>query len=178
MSNSNKEKRDLFFKLYLENQKKIFSYILMLVPNTSDAEDILQTASSIMWSKFDSFTEGTNFGAWGVKIAQYVVFDHSRKKRKMKTIFTGDMLHIFADAVASKINEQDKRISHLENCIKKLCEADQEIIQFRYVKGHSIKKISELIERPLQGLYKAVNRIHNQLLKCVQRVLLVEERYE
>lgn len=175
MDKQDNYKRDLFFKLYIENQRRIFSYILMLVPNMSDAEDILQTVSSTMWAKFDDFTEGTNFGAWAVKIAQYVILDCSKKKHRTKTIFVGDMFNVFADAVTVKVNEQDRRISHLQRCLRKLREADQNLIQFRYVKGYSVKKIADLKERPLQGLYKAMNRIHNQLLKCVQRSLLVEE---
>ena len=45
----------LFLKLLLSNETRIFSYILTLVPNFADAEEIMQEASTVMWKSFDQF---------------------------------------------------------------------------------------------------------------------------
>ena len=87
-----KDYKDSFFQLYLQSQRRLYAYILMLVPNSSDADDILQQTSSIMWQKFDTYDPDASFGAWAVSIAKYVIFDHYKKKRRSHVIFKDEML--------------------------------------------------------------------------------------
>ena len=49
-----------FMALLVPNQRRIHAYILYLVPNSSDAEDILQETLAEIWNKFDDFKEGSN----------------------------------------------------------------------------------------------------------------------
>jgi RNA polymerase sigma-70 factor (ECF subfamily) len=52
-----------FLGLLVPNQRRIQAFILTLVPNVADAEDIYQETLSEMWNKFDSFEVGTDFVA-------------------------------------------------------------------------------------------------------------------
>ncbi|MBI9017508.1 MAG: RNA polymerase subunit sigma-70, partial [Phycisphaerae bacterium] len=56
-------------RLFLDHQKKIYSFILMMSPNWCDADELMQETSAVMWQRFDTFEVGTNFVAWGIKIA-------------------------------------------------------------------------------------------------------------
>jgi len=48
-----KSNKDDFISLFLSNQRRIFTFILMFVPNRSDAEDLMQETASWMWKNFD-----------------------------------------------------------------------------------------------------------------------------
>ena len=168
-------KSELFFHQYINNQKRIYAYILMLVPNVTDADDILQQVSSFMWERFDSFTPGTNFGAWAVKISRNVIFNHYKRKCRAKVIFSDNMLELFADKAAETVDHIDERMSLLHKCLNELQSTDRKLIKIRYEEGLKIKDIAEQIDRPVGGLYKAINRIHNSLLMCIRRKMITQE---
>ena len=48
------EKSKLFLRLFLQNERRLYAYILTLLPNRADADDVLQEASLVMWDKFDA----------------------------------------------------------------------------------------------------------------------------
>jgi RNA polymerase sigma-70 factor, ECF subfamily len=169
--------KDNFFQLYLQSQKRLYTYILMLVPNSSDADDILQQTSSIMWEKFDTYNPEASFGAWAVSIAKYVVFDHYKKKRRSHVIFKDEMLEIIAESATALTRDSDERLALLKVCVEKLSGNDRKLIKIRYEQGLKIKDIAERVGRPVQGFYKTMNRIHNLLLNCIRRKMLTEERY-
>ena len=52
-----------FLRLYTKYQHRILSYIFVLVPNRTDAEDLLQDTAVLLWAKFDEFESGTDFAA-------------------------------------------------------------------------------------------------------------------
>lgn len=158
--------------MYIKYQKRIYAYILMLVPNVSDADDILQQVSSFMWEHFDKFKPGTHFGAWAVQIARNFIFDHYKSKRRSKIIFTDENLDLFAERAAESAARMEERVNVLQKCLKKLSEADRKLMRARYEEGLKIKQIAHRIGRPVGGLYKAINRIHNALIQCIRREML------
>src|SRR5688572_23508061 len=44
-----------FLRLFLENERRIYAFIVSILPNLSDAEDVLQETSLILWQKFAQF---------------------------------------------------------------------------------------------------------------------------
>jgi DNA-directed RNA polymerase specialized sigma24 family protein len=54
-------KEDLFASFFSANQQRIFGYILGLVRNTSDAQDVLQQTAVTAWQKFSVFDVSTDF---------------------------------------------------------------------------------------------------------------------
>src|SRR5262249_54956902 len=52
-ADSGVDKSKVFLPLFLQNQRRLYAYILTLLPNRADADDVLQEASLVMWDKFD-----------------------------------------------------------------------------------------------------------------------------
>ncbi|NLK41754.1 MAG: RNA polymerase subunit sigma-70, partial [Planctomycetes bacterium] len=50
-----------FVQLFLMSQRRIYGYVMTLVPNVSDADDIVQETASVMWTKFGEYEPGTDF---------------------------------------------------------------------------------------------------------------------
>ena len=61
MSSNTQDRSSELVQLMMKHQRKLFGYILTLVPSRADAEDILQEASLTICEKFSSFEPGTNF---------------------------------------------------------------------------------------------------------------------
>ena len=59
----------------MANHKRIYAFILGMVANYQDAEDIFQQTILIMWSKFDRYERGTSFTSWGATVAKYEILN-------------------------------------------------------------------------------------------------------
>lgn len=162
----------------MKYQNRIYAYILTMVPHGADAEDIMQESASVAWEKFESFSEGTDFAAWVKKIAYHKVLDHRKKGVNRHIIFNDELLHLLAQEAEQSFEQTDTRLDALRSCLRRLSQADRRLLKQRYEEGCTIKAIAERANRSVQGLYKVMVRIHDQLRRCVHYSLLSSEVME
>ena len=169
--NSNK---DDFLNLFLSSQRRIFTFILMCVPNRSDAEDLMQETASWMWKHFDEYTPGTNFGAWGITVARFKVLKLNRQRSHSRVKFGGDLIGLIDAKAETVLEETDHKIHALRKCLSGMNDRDRRLIYLRYEKGLTPQNLAALAERPVHGLYKTLARIHKMLLRCIRQTLIME----
>ena len=58
-----------FIALLTSNQSRLYAYVLSLVGDRQQAQDVMQETNIVLWRKASQFTLGTNFGAWMLKVA-------------------------------------------------------------------------------------------------------------
>lgn len=169
-SMKNEDVKDNFVRLMSSYSRPIFGFILMLSGNRTDAEDIFQNTSVALWRKFESFQQGTNFKAWSFNVAYFEVMEHRRKKSRLHRLLNDDAFEALAnDAVLDA--EVDSREDALETCLEKLSRTDRKLIERRYFNSQSPKQIAEQTSKSIYAVYRALARIHNALLSCVQKSL-------
>ncbi len=168
------EQSEQFIQLFMKHQREIYAHILIMIPNYSQADDILQETATVLWYKFADFEIGTNFAAWGKRIAFNIVRDYFKKQRSARQLLNEDHLKEVIDRLANNLEHLDYRMEALQSCMKKISEKDRKIIQLRYENGLSVPQISKHVKRPIQGLYKAMARIHESLLVCVKKNIASE----
>lgn len=168
-------KTNEYLKLLMQNQRRIFAFILGMVPNHEDADDLFQETILLMWSRFDEFSRGTSFAAWGITIAKYQILkarkQHARRQFQL-SLATQDLLEKEAEYL---IPQLEHRMHILRNCVKKLKPTDYSYIQMRYEQEMPVKTMAESIGNTVQGIYQRIARIHETLLRCVRRTLNSEE---
>jgi RNA polymerase sigma-70 factor (ECF subfamily) len=172
---SDSSKTNEFLRLLMANQRRIYAFILTMVPNHGDAEDLFQETVLLMWSKFDSFTRDTSFAAWGYAIARYQILSVRKRHATRGVLFSQaatEMLHNEADRF---IEQTDARMQALRQCIEKLAPPDYELIRLRYRDEVTIPGIARQMGRSVQGIYKRLVRVHDALLRCVRKALSEEE---
>jgi RNA polymerase sigma-70 factor (ECF subfamily) len=59
-------------------------------------------------------------------------------------------------------------------CVQKLSQADRELLQRRYEFDAKPQQIADQIGRPVNSVYKGLQRIRAALMVCVERVLRAE----
>ena len=166
---SNQKKTEEFLSLLMSNQRRINSYVLSLVPNMNDADDIMQETITVLWRKFDEFQVGTNFASWGMKVAYYCILDFRKKKAKDKLVFSEDLLNQIHGIALTKQNHTVERMEYLRRCIKRLQPNDQGLLKSRYELGQSAQGLAVHLDRSIQYVYKHLARIHHALHRCVKR---------
>src|SRR5258705_766934 len=92
--------REEFARLFSRNARRIYGFIMTLVFNHHDAEEVFQNTNVILWNKFADFQPGTNFFAWASRIAYYEVLSLMKQQRRSRT-FSDEALQLLPhDAVA------------------------------------------------------------------------------
>jgi len=158
-----------FMELYSNHEMRLRGYVQSLVPRWSDAEDITQQCSLILWKRFGQFEPGTNFFAWACQIARFEVQKYWKTAARNRNIFSDD----FMDAVTARtVEHQDElqtRIDYLQECVAKLSQKHRELLRLRYDERRSVGSVAQLLDRPIEGVYKALSRIRLVLHKCISR---------
>lgn len=167
----NLDKTRRFLKLFVDNQKTIYSYIFAMVYNDDIASDVLQDTVALMWERFETYRDGTNFGAWGVTIARFKLLEYFKENRQKFAAISDELLEKISHTAQNHIETIDERTSALRQCLEKLNIRDRKLIQIRYEKAMKVKDIAAKINRPIQGLYQAMSRIHHTLLLCIESTL-------
>ncbi len=166
-----------FLGRFLKAERRIFAYILTLLPHRADAEDVLQEVSVIMWEKFDELAPPEDFVAWGCRIAYYRIRDHRRSQRRQRVVFSEAVLEQMAGTMAGSTTLRlDERSEALTHCLEKLDGRDRELLSERLKEGASVRSTAEKFGRSVDVVYKALARIRKALHDCVARTLAAEGR--
>jgi RNA polymerase sigma-70 factor, ECF subfamily len=163
-----------FIQLFTRSQRRIYLFILSQVGNTNDAEEILQDANVIVWSKYQQFQAGTNFVAWACQIAMFEIMKFRTRRKREKLQFSDEFVSRVAEKVAEDSDVLETRRSALSVCLSKLRQKDLELIQSRYAPGENGKKVAQELGRPSNSVYQSLGRIRRALLECVSRRLAAE----
>ena len=158
-----------FVSLITANQRYIYAYILTLVPNVSDADDVFQETTAMMWEKKDDFQAGTDFVAWGIRIAYFKILDFRKKQKKHRMVISDDHFKQIADKALVENKKTELVFKKLNDCIKKLSPKDQHLIHLRYSVGLSVKNISTRIHVSIRMVYSHLSKIQGLLLDCIER---------
>lgn len=168
-------KTNEFLRLLMANQRRIYAFILTLVPHHGDAEDLFQETVLLMWSRFDSFTPGTSFAAWGITVAKYQILSVRKRHATRGALFSQAAVELLHQESQRFVAQVDTRMQALRHCIEKLDPKDYELIRLRYRDEATIQSIAGQMGRSVQGIYKRLVRIHDGLLRCVRKALHEEE---
>ncbi len=169
-------KSKLFLRLFLQNERRLYAYILTLLPNRADADDVLQEASVVMWDKFDEHNPPDDFAAWGCRIAYFKVLDWNKKSQRCRVRFSQTMLERVAETAAERAAtlQLDARRAALDGCLEKLRPADRNLLAQRFAEGETTASTAAKVGRSIDAVYKALAKIRQALFDCVTRTLAQE----
>jgi RNA polymerase sigma-70 factor (ECF subfamily) len=172
------DKKRLFLRLFLRNERRLYAYILTLLPNRADADDALQEASLAMWDKFDGHNPPNDFLAWARRVAYYKVLDVYKRAQRGRIRFSQAMLERVAEVAAEQADtlQLDDRREALAGCVAKLPPRERELLACRFADGATTRSTSEQVGRSVEAVYKALAKIRQALSDCIQRTLAREGR--
>ena len=169
MESRGTNRNEMFIELFTLHQWNIYGFIRTFVPNQADAEDLLQETSLLMWRKFGEFELGTDFAAWGCRIAHYRVLNFFKKRRQSPLCFDEGLIAQLADVRSARVGIHSADQAALGDCIEKLSELDRELLKLCYTKQRSIKTVAEQLQRPVGSVYTSLHRIRQWLFNCVRK---------
>ncbi len=161
-------------RLLSQHERRLYAYVLSLVMNWADADEIVQETNVRLWEQFDEYRPGSDFGAWACTIAYYQVLSHRNRTRGGQVHFGGRFFEAVAEEMTHATVEMDERLRALAGCLERLSEPNRSLIQRCYAGGASIREIAEQLGRSQEATYKAVSRIRRTLHDCIEGTLREE----
>jgi RNA polymerase sigma-70 factor (ECF subfamily) len=165
------EDPERFGRLFVHAQREILRYILALVPDFDDANEILQETAVDLWRKFNRYDPAYPFVPWACRFAFRRVLKHRKQQaRRLKCLSIESLTQIAAERAEREGIAEERRCA-LEACLQQLREDDRLVVEHRYSRQMPVAQIAGITGRHPPALYKALERIRRRLFECVNRRL-------
>jgi RNA polymerase sigma-70 factor (ECF subfamily) len=158
-----------YMSLLSINYQRIYNFILMLVANHNNADDIMQETSIQMYEKFNSFEKGSDFLAWAKTIAKYKTLEFLKKQKKDKVVFNQEIVELIDQDSQGHQKKQDEWLDALRKCVSLLPQPDRQLLHIRYYENERITAIASRFGCSFQRIYRDMARINGLLVQCVRR---------
>jgi RNA polymerase sigma-70 factor (ECF subfamily) len=166
-----------FSELLREARARVFGYLLALVQNLADAEDLYQQTTLLLWEKFDQYEPGSDFGSWATTVAHYTALNFLRRQSRRRALFSEAAIERIAAAQKElKSSDCSARSEAIAKCLEALPARDRRLIRLKYETDRSVQDIARQQQRTAGAVYTALSRIRKSLLACVQRRVAMEVR--
>lgn len=158
-----------FLSLFLRSEREIFRYVAALVPNTADAEDIVQQTALALWEKFDAYDPSLPFTPWACRFALNKARQWVERKQRWEALLSGGLAEELAIRREQLRPDMERRLVHLERCLGKLPEDHRTLVEGYYYKRTGIETLAEESRRSIEATYKRLQRIRQALQICVEK---------
>lgn len=156
-----------FVQLLTTHQSRLYGYILSLVFDRSQADDLLQQTNTVLWRKAEEFETGTNFVAWAFRIAYYEVMQHRRQLQRERLVFSDELVNQVAEIACKEDERFVERQTHLRQCLDQMNERYRDILRRRYLVGADLAKLADDLKLSVNAIKQLLFRAREALRACV-----------
>ena len=164
-----------FLSLFLHSEREIFRYVAALVPNVSDAEDIVQQTAIALWEKFDAYDPAQPFTPWACRFALNKARQWIERRQRWQALLDKGLAEELAQRQQELQPEFEVRLKHLETCLKKLPPNQRSLIRAYYYERTDIEAMADGSGRTVAATYKMLQRVRQALQLCMETHAKPEE---
>ena len=160
---------EAFVQLMTAHQGRLYGYILSLLGDVDQANDVLQESNVVLWRNAAEFRPGSNFRAWAFRIAHFQVMAHRQRQLRDRVVFDDEILAILDPAAREEDEAFEAREQVLSGCLEKLGEPHRDLLHKRYALGQSLQAIADACRNTANGVAQMLFRIRRSLIECVAK---------
>ena len=160
-----------FSELVMRHQWTIRAFLLARLSRKDEAEDLAQETFVTAWRKLAGFDGSRPFVPWLRGIALNLLRNHLRKFKEAP-IGGDEALQALLDRQIDSHDEsaaEPGRISALADCLARLDGPARDLLNSRYVEGHSLQELCERSGRKHSAITMQLHRLRLLLADCVER---------
>lgn len=165
------DRLDEFVRLLTEHDRGVLLFILSLVPNWDNAEEIHQETNVKLWQEFSRYQTGSDFGKWARTVARYQVLAFNKREQRDWLRMDQQSIDLVEAKVATVVDRGKTRLAVLMECVKELNAYGRRLVRLHYTAGRKIKDIASELDYSSDAVYKALQRVRVELRRCVDRKL-------
>jgi RNA polymerase sigma-70 factor (ECF subfamily) len=158
---------DEFLQLITEFQGRLFGFVLAMLGDVDQANEVLQETNLVLWRKSDEFEPGSDFKAWSFRVAQFQVMAFRQRQIRDRLVFSDEVIEQFSRDAAAQDEAYEQRIELLGTCIDSLSERNRDVLCRFYDQGESLDTIAASLKRTANAVGQMLFRIRRSLIQCV-----------
>ena len=164
--------RESFETLYRASSPQLFAICLRIVPQRSEAEDVLQEVFATVWRKAGQYDAGrAGAMSWLGMIARNKAIDRIRSEPHTRKVEPLALAEEIADTTASP--QQDAQSAaeraRLGECLKRLDKRRRSLIHAAFFDGSTYEELAARIGSPLGTVKSWIRRGLLQLRECLEQ---------
>lgn len=157
-----------FLSLFLKSEREIFRYVAVLVPNVSDADDIVQQTAITLWEKFDSYDPERPFTPWACRFALNKTRQWIERRQRWQMLLNNGLAEELEQRREELRPELEVRLNRLERCLGALPTEQRALIEGYYFNRDNIEQLAGRYGRTVEATYKMLQRIRHSLQVCIE----------
>ncbi len=162
--------REAFARAFAKNHSWLYAYLVTLLGNSADAEEVFQEVCVVLWSEYDVFDPTTDFRRWASVIARNRVMRFRTLRGRQARQLSDVAIELLAEEAVERADLLEDRRAALHGCLDRLPEKDRRLISCCYSEANrSFQAVADQLGRPANTVYKALQRVRRALRDCVDR---------
>lgn len=156
-------------RLFLQAERELLRYVMALVPNVTDARDVVQETAVALWKAAAKYDPEKPFVPWACRFALNEARMYLRSSARRRRFIEEDVAMLLESQRVEIAEALDARREHLRDCLGQLPEQHRELVRSYYFDGETIESLARRHGRGTEAIYKALQRIRQALHHCIQR---------
>ena len=157
-----------FMRLFLSAERELLRYVMALVPNVSDARDVVQETAVALWQAIDKYDPKKPFIPWACRFALNEARLHLRTESRRKRFLEEDVAALLDARRVELAAPLDIRREHLRDCLARLPEDQRRLVRGYYFEEESIDSLAATLRRGAEAVYKSLQRTRQALHHCIE----------
>jgi RNA polymerase sigma-70 factor, ECF subfamily len=167
-----------FLDLYTANQRRLYGYIVTLVPSRSDAEEIFSQTTLVLWEKWAQFDPTRSFVSWACGVARHKVLQHQAKRERHWEGLSEQLIATVSEDRDKLQHILDRRSEGLVRCIEELKAWQRRLLEICYSGTVSIAAVARQLGTTPNAVSSRLCRIRRILHECIDRTVQSEEQHQ
>lgn len=163
-----------FIAQFTRAQRQLLTFILSVVWNPAEAEDVLQETNLVLWQKSGEFDPARPFLPWAIRFAQLQTMAWLKKRQRQRVFASEKLIALIADEVTAESRVLEQRLGALADCLQKLRPEQRALVAKRYEPGGSVAALSAAAKATPKAMSERLRRIRLGLLDCIEQALARE----
>ena len=139
-----------------------------LVPNVTDAEDIVQQTALALWEKLELYDPAQPFTPWACRFALNKARQWIERRQHWQALLEHGLGEELAQRRQELQPEFESRLRHLEACLGRLPQEQRSLIRGSTTSEQVFETLAERSARTTAATYKMLQRIRQTLQLCVE----------
>jgi RNA polymerase sigma-70 factor (ECF subfamily) len=163
-------KEQTFIRLFVRHEAELRGFAISLIPSIEDAQDVLQDACIAMWRRIDTLENEEGFVPWAYTFVRLTALNRIRKSRRSKLVFSETLVELNAEEAGRETERARAEHQSLRECMKRLPPPQLALVRSYYATTKvRMKDLAREMNRPVAGLYKALERSRAGLRDCIDQ---------
>lgn len=162
---------DGFVEALVEAQFELYSYIVVLMGGTQEAQDVLQNTNRQIIRLAGERGDVENFVGWAKRMAYYQVRTWRATQRRERLVFDDEVFEQIAGRVSQREYPVTARMEALNMCLRRLSEKMRGLFWARHVDNVGVQELALQEGRSPESVSVTLHRVRQTLRKCILQEL-------